>query len=69
MVEATIEDLASPVVPRENLTESDGDVVLSTTFPKDSKYGKTREQRLQWKSLGIRVRSSASPRRATKEWR
>jgi hypothetical protein len=36
MVEATIEDLGIPVVLRANLTESDGDVVLSTTLPKDS---------------------------------
>jgi hypothetical protein len=34
MVEATIEDLAIPTVLRGYLTQSDGDVVLSTTLLK-----------------------------------
>jgi hypothetical protein len=40
MVEAIIEDLGIPVALRGNLTEKkaeDGDVVLSTTLPKDSR--------------------------------
>ncbi len=71
MVEVTIEDLASSSVLRGNLTQSDGDVVCtsSTTLLKDSRCGQTWEQRIQSKRLGVDVRSSAPQRRTVREWR
>jgi hypothetical protein len=49
MAEATIEDLAMATVLRGNLTESDGDVVLSTTLLKDQRCGQSWEHRIEWK--------------------
>jgi len=46
-----------------------GDVVLSTTLPKEQGCWQAREQRLEWKRLGVNVRSSEPPRRAVREWR
>jgi len=46
MVEATIEDLGIPTVLRRYLTQSDGDAVLSMTFPMDTRCGQAREQRI-----------------------
>jgi hypothetical protein len=43
-----------------------GDVVLSTTLIKDSKYGQAREHKLEWKSLGVSVRSSSPPRKTVR---
>ncbi len=60
MVEATIEDLAIPAVLRGNLTQSDGDAVLSTTFLKDTSCVQAREQRKKEES---RVLSCAVQRR------
>jgi hypothetical protein len=48
MVEATIEDLAIRSVLRGNLTQSDGEDVLSTTLLKDSRSRQSWEQRLEW---------------------
>jgi hypothetical protein len=45
MVEAAIEDLAISSALRGNLMQSDGDTVLSTTLPWDSRSGRAREQR------------------------
>jgi len=39
-----------------------GDVVLSTTLPKEQRCGQAREQRLEWKRLGVNARSSEPPR-------
>jgi hypothetical protein len=47
MVEATIEDLASPRVLRGNLMQSDGDAVLSTTLLKDQRCGQALEQKIE----------------------
>jgi len=53
MVEATLE--ANPPHPtnatvlRGNLTLSDGDAVLSTALPWDTRCGQAREQRLEEK--------------------
>jgi hypothetical protein len=41
-----------------------GDVVLSTTLPKEQGCEQAREQRLEWKRLGVNRRSSEPPRRA-----
>ena len=49
MVEATIEDLGIPTVLRGYLTQSAGDVVLSTTLPRDTSFGQAREQRIKEK--------------------
>ena len=49
MVEATFEDLAIPIVLRGNLTQADGDVVLSTTIPKGMLCEQAREQRIMEK--------------------
>jgi hypothetical protein len=49
MVEATIEDLGIPAVLRGYLTQSDGDVVLSTTLPRDTSCGQAGEQRIKEK--------------------
>ena len=46
-----------------------GDVVLSTTLPKEQGCGQAREQRLEWKRLGVNARSSKPPRRTMREWR
>jgi hypothetical protein len=46
-----------------------GDVVLSTTLPKEQGCGQAREQRLEWRRLGVNARSSEPPRRAMREWR
>jgi hypothetical protein len=47
MVEATIEDLGIPTVLRGYLTQSDGDAVLSTTLPRNTRCGQAREQRIK----------------------
>jgi hypothetical protein len=49
MVEATIEDLASTSVLRGYLIQSDGDVVLSTTMPRNVSCVQEREQRITGK--------------------
>jgi hypothetical protein len=54
MVEATIEDLGIPAVLRGDLTQSDGDAVLSTTLSRNTKCGQAREQ-LYFASLGTRL--------------
>jgi ATP-dependent RNA circularization protein (DNA/RNA ligase family) len=46
-----------------------GDVVLSTTLPKEQGCGQAQEQRLEWKRLGVNVRSSKPPRKTMREWR
>jgi hypothetical protein len=66
MIEVTIEDLAITTVLRENLTQSDGDAVLSTTWLKDSRSRQAREQKLLLSRSGVNVRSSAPPRRAVR---
>jgi hypothetical protein len=69
MVEATFEDLAMTTVLGGNLTQLDGDVVLSTTLLKDSRCGQAWEQRIIRKILGVNRRSSTPPRRTVREWR
>ena len=46
-VRSAIEDLDIATGPRGNLMQSDGDVVLSTTFPWDQTSGQAREQRIK----------------------
>jgi len=54
MVEAIIEDSAIPTALRGYLTQSDGDVVSSTTLPRDSSCGHAREQRIKEKRWVLR---------------
>ena len=70
MVEATIEDLAITIrSSRETIWGYPHIVcedVLSTTLLKNKRSGQAREQRLEWKRLGVNVRSSEPPRRAVR---
>ena len=71
MVEATIEDLAittrSSRVTIGGHPHIVGDAVLSTTLPWDQRSRQTREQRIEWKRLGVNVHSSEPPRRAVRK--
>jgi len=72
-VRSAIEDLAFPIrssrVTIWGYPHIVGDVVLSTTLLNDQRCGQAWEQRLEWKRLGVNVRSSEPPRRAMREWR
>jgi len=72
-VRSAIEDLAftscSSRVTIWGYSHIVGDVVLSTTLPKEQRCGQAWEQRLEWKRLGVNTRSSEPPRRAVREWR
>jgi len=72
-VRSAIEDLAftscSSRVTIWGYSHIVGDVVLSTTLPKDQGCGQARGLRLEWKRLGVSARSSESPRRAMRGWR
>ena len=73
MIEATIKDLAFTIrSSRETIwgrPQIVGEAVLSTTLLKNKRSGQALEQRLEWKRLGVNVRSSEPPRRAVREWR
>jgi hypothetical protein len=64
MVEATIEDLAITIrysrVTIWGGPQIVGEDVLSTTLLKNKRSGQAREQRLEWKRLGVNARSSAA---------
>jgi hypothetical protein len=47
MVEAIVEDLGIPAILRGYLTQSDGDAVLSTTWPRNTSCGQAQEQRIK----------------------
>jgi len=72
-VRSAIEDLAFPIrssrVTIWGYPHIVGDVVLSTTLPKDQGCRQAQEQRLEWKRLGVNTRSSKPPRRTIREWR
>ena len=67
MVEATIEDLAITTrSSRETMWDNPhivGEDVLSTTLLKNKRSGQAREQRLEWKRLGLNERSSTAAER------
>ena len=71
-VRSAIEDLVFPIrssrVTIWGYPHIVGDVVLSTTLLNDQRCGQAREQRLEWKRLGVNERSSEPPRRAMKGW-
>jgi len=69
MVDATIKDSASPPGLRGNLTQSDGGCCIEHDFASALEMPAGTGTQEKREDIGVKVRSSAPPRRTDGEWR